>query len=185
MKRAVFLDRDGVLNEPVVRDSRPYPPPNIDGLKLYPEALIALSDLKRAGFLLIVVTNQPDVARATQTRETVNAINAAIGAVLPVDDFRICWHDDADECHCRKPKPGLILEAAVEYGVDLRKSFLIGDRWRDVEAGAAAGCRTILIDRRYQEKSARDAPDFIANSLIDAVDWIIAKETVTIRQSTS
>ena len=171
--RAVFLDRDGVLNQPVVRDGRPFPPASVDQLKLYPDAAAALARLKRAGYLLLVVTNQPDVARGTTERATVETINSAIGAALGVDDFFVCWHDDADGCGCRKPKPGLLLEAAERHGVDLSRSFLIGDRWRDIDAGAAAGCRTVLIDRGYRERGPEHAPDFRAQSIGEAVEWVL------------
>ena len=170
--RAVFLDRDGVLNEAVIRDGRPYPPACVEELRLFPDAAAALGRLKGAGFLLIVVTNQPDVARGTQTRHAAEAINAAVSRQLPIDDVLTCWHDDADGCSCRKPKPGLLLEAARRYGIDLRQSFLVGDRWRDIEAGAAAGCRTVLIERGYREIGPKQAPDFRAGSLSAAADWI-------------
>ncbi len=173
MRRAVFLDRDGVLNQANVRDGRPYPPAGVEELKLYPDAAASLGRLKAAGFLLIVVTNQPDVARGEQTREGVDAIHAAIGAALPIDDFRVCWHDDVDQCACRKPKPGLLLDAAAGRRIDLRRSYLIGDRWRDVDAGASAGCRTVLIDRGYREQAPRNPPDFRAASLTAAADWIL------------
>jgi D-glycero-D-manno-heptose 1,7-bisphosphate phosphatase len=174
--KAVFLDRDGVLNEPEVRDAKPYPPAGPDELKIYPEAARALARFKHAGYLLIVVTNQPDVARGTTPRRAVEAINAAVGAELPIDDFLVCWHDDADACACRKPKPGLLLEAAARYGIDLSRSFLIGDRWRDIDAGAAAGCRTVLIDRKYRERQPEHAPDFRADSLAEAAEWILSAE---------
>ena len=175
--RAVFLDRDGVLNEPVVRAGKPYPPASLDELKIYPDAAAALARLKAAGFLLVVVTNQPDVARGTTLRDVVEAINAAIGAALHIDDFRVCWHDDADACACRKPKPGLLLEAAARHGVELRRSFLIGDRWRDIDAGAAAGCRTVLIDRGYRERQPDHPPDFRAVSLAESAKWILGTLT--------
>jgi D-glycero-D-manno-heptose 1,7-bisphosphate phosphatase len=171
MNRAVFLDRDGVLNEAVMRNGRPYPPGGLTELKLIPDAAL-LGRLKDAGFLLIVVTNQPDVARHRQDRETVEAINAAIGAALPIDEFFVCWHDDADSCHCRKPKPGLLFEAAVSWKIDLQHSFLVGDRWRDIDAGAAAGCLTVLVDRHYEEKLSK-TPDFRTDSLASAIDWIL------------
>jgi D-glycero-D-manno-heptose 1,7-bisphosphate phosphatase len=129
--------------------------------------------LRERGFLLIVVTNQPDVARGTQTREAVALMNAAIQRALPVDGFFVCWHDDADRCPCRKPKPGLLIEAAATLSLDLHSSFLVGDRWRDIEAGAAAGCRTVLIDWGYREKPPQCPPDFSATSLTAAVDWIL------------
>jgi D-glycero-D-manno-heptose 1,7-bisphosphate phosphatase len=172
--KAVFLDRDGVLNEPVVRDGKPYPPAGLDELKIYPDAAPALARCKEAGYLLIVVTNQPDVARGRVARRVVEAINTAIGAALPIDGFLVCWHDDADACACRKPKPGLLLEAARRHGIDLGRSFLIGDRWRDIEAGAAAGCRTVLIDRQYQERQPDRPPDFRTDSLAGAVQWVLS-----------
>jgi D-glycero-D-manno-heptose 1,7-bisphosphate phosphatase len=132
-----------------------------------------LARLKKAGYLLLVVTNQPDVARGTTERAAVEAINSAIGAALGVDDFFVCWHDDADGCGCRKPKPGLLLEGAERYGVDLNRSFLIGDRWRDIDAGAAAGCRTVQIDRGYHERAPGHAPDFRAESIGEAVGWVL------------
>jgi D-glycero-D-manno-heptose 1,7-bisphosphate phosphatase len=172
--KAVFLDRDGVLNEAVVRDGKPYPPASLAELKLFPDSASALRRLKHAGFLLVVVTNQPDVARGTQTKAVVEAINSAIAAVLPIDDFAVCWHTDADECDCRKPKPGLILESAARHQIDLVHSFLVGDRWRDIDSGAAAGCRTVLIDRDYRERAPQHSPDYSAKSLTAAVDWILA-----------
>ena len=177
MTRAVFLDRDGVLNEPVIREGRPYPPSKLEDLKIYPAASAALARLKHAGFVLLVVTNQPDVVRGTQARQTVEEMNAKIGAILPVDGFFVCWHDNADNCDCRKPKPGLLLSAAAQHQIDLQSSFLIGDRWRDIDAGAAVGCRTVLVDHDYRERLPKHAPDFRANSLQQAVDWIIAVST--------
>jgi len=171
--KAVFLDRDGVLNEVVVHEGLPYPPASLEDLRLAPDAVAALARLKDAGFLLIVVTNQPDVARGTQSRAVVEAMNLAIGAALPLDDFFTCWHDDADACACRKPKPGLLVEAAERHGIDLRASFLIGDRWRDIDAGASAGCRTVLIDRGYRDRAPETEPTHRATSLTGAANWIV------------
>ena len=150
LDRAVFLDRDGVINKASVRDGRPYPPKTLGELEIIPGAAAALGRLKRLGFRLIVVTNQPDVARQTQTRDGVEEIHRRIAAEIPIDEFLVCYHDDADGCGCRKPHPGLILAAAEKYGLDLDGCFLIGDRWRDVDAGHAAGCTTILIDYGYR-----------------------------------
>jgi D-glycero-D-manno-heptose 1,7-bisphosphate phosphatase len=175
MNRAVFLDRDGVLNEAVMRNGRPYPPGSLAELNLIPDTTL-LGRLKDAGFLLIVITNQPDVARHTQDRGTVEAINAAIGAALPIDEFFVCWHDDADSCDCRKPKPGLFFEAAARREIDLGRSFMVGDRWRDIDAGAAAGCLTVLIDRNYAEKLSQN-PDFRTGSLAAAIDWILGGQS--------
>jgi histidinol-phosphate phosphatase family protein len=172
-RRAVFLDRDGVLNESVVRDGRPYPPDTVEQLRIVDGAAAALKKLRDAGFLLIVVTNQPDVATGKQSRAGVEALNSALRGSLPLDDFYICFHVDADGCTCRKPKPGLLLEAAERGNIDLARSFMIGDRWRDVDAGATAGCRTVLIDYGYRERPPEHAPDHRATSLTDAADWVL------------
>ena len=172
--KAVFLDRDGVLNEAVVREGRPYPPARLEDLQVVPDAPEALALLKTAGFLLLVVTNQPDVAKGTQSRDVVEAMNTALRGALPIDDFFVCWHDDRDACSCRKPKPGLLLEAAARYSVDLAASFMVGDRWRDIDAGAAAGCRTVLIERQYRERAPSTEPNFRTISLASAANWMIA-----------
>jgi D-glycero-D-manno-heptose 1,7-bisphosphate phosphatase len=171
---AVFLDRDGVLNEAVIRNGRPYPPSSVEELKVFPDSGPALRLLANAGFILLVVSNQPDVARGTQTREAVQQINDVLAARLPIQEFFVCCHDDRDACSCRKPKPGLLLEAAGKYSIDLTRSFLIGDRWRDIDAGAAAGCRTILLDRHYNERLPEHPPDAQTGCLGDAANWIIA-----------
>jgi histidinol-phosphate phosphatase family protein len=172
-RRAVFLDRDGVLNQPVIRNQRPYAPSSVAELKILPNAEEAFRRLKSAGFLMIVVTNQPEVARGNQSRTAVEEINAALRAALPVDDFYVCFHDGADDCTCRKPGPGMLLEAAALRNISLPRSFLVGDRWRDVDAGAAAGCRTVLIDYSYNERGPDHTPDYRAGSLSEAVDWIL------------
>ena len=172
MSRAVFLDRDGVLTRALVRDGRPYAPVTLAEMEIEQDAAMALERLKAAGFLLIVVTNQPDVARGIARREDVEAMHSALRAALPLDGCFVCYHDDADGCACRKPLPGLLLQAAEEQGIDLAASFLVGDRWRDIDAGAAAGCRTILIDRGYRERRPEHTPDARAGKLGEAVDWI-------------
>ena len=157
--RAVFLDRDGVLNRPVVRDGKPYPPASVEELEISPDAPAALAALKQAGFRLYVVTNQPDVARGSATRAAVERIHAALAEALPLDGFYVCYHDDSDRCECRKPKPGLLLAAAAEHGISLRASYLIGDRWRDIEAGQRAGNQARLqsLNSRLATLEARAA----------------------------
>jgi len=172
MARAVFLDRDGVINRAIVRDGKPYPPSNIGELEILSGVAEALKQLHNAGFKLIVVTNQPDVARGTQTRAMVEEINAALQSRLPIDEFRVCYHDDADQCACRKPSAGALFQSAQEFGIDLKASFMIGDRWRDIEAGRSAGCKTIFIDYHYAEKE-RVEPDHRACHLADATEWIL------------
>jgi D-glycero-D-manno-heptose 1,7-bisphosphate phosphatase len=174
LKRAVFLDRDGVLNEAVIRDGKPYPPATAEEVQVTPGAAEALQRLKARGLPLIVVTNQPDVARGTQSAEAVEAIGARLKAELPLNEILVCAHD-GDACNCRKPKPGLILEGAAHFGVDLAHSFMVGDRWRDVEAGQAAGCRTVWIDRGYRERGPTHPADARVASLGEAVDWIIGQ----------
>jgi D-glycero-D-manno-heptose 1,7-bisphosphate phosphatase len=171
-RAAVFLDRDGVLNRATVRDGKPYPPGSVTELEILPDARQVLTELRGAGFLLVVVTNQPDVARGTQSRETVEAINNALSRALPVDVVLTCY-DDGDSPR-RKPNPGLLLEAAEQYGIDLASSFLIGDRWKDIEAGRRAGCRTVLIDYGYREAPGEVAPDFITQRIVAAARWILA-----------
>ena len=171
-QRAVFLDRDGVINQAIVRDGKPYPPLSIDELTIVPDAAAALQSLKQAGFLLLVVTNQPDIARGKQTLAAVEAIHQALQRVLPLDDFFLCPHDDADRCDCRKPRPGLLLRGADRYRIDLSRSFMVGDRWRDIEAGASAGCATVWLDFGYREKRPSVEPTATVNSLRAAVDWI-------------
>jgi len=180
-RQAVFLDRDGVLNRALVRNGKPYPPTSLAELEIPSEVPEALATLKSAGFLLIGVTNQPDVARGTQRREVVEAINAALLAALPVSEIVVCYHDDRDKCSCRKPRPGLLLWAAAKYGIALSVSFMIGDRWRDVEAGRRAGCRTLLLDYGYQEKEIGPPPDCLVSSLPEATAWILRHSVAGIR----
>jgi len=169
----VFLDRDGVINHALVRDGKPHPPQTLREVELVPDALPALRRLHDEGFLLIVVTNQPDVARGTQERSTVEAINAHLAAELPIDEFVVCYHDDNAACGCRKPKPGGILATATRLGIDLGSSFLIGDRWRDIEAGQRAGCSNYFIDYGYAER--QPVPPFSrVHSLAEAVRGIVS-----------
>lgn len=151
-QRAIFLDRDGVLNQAVVRDGKPFPPATLDELNILPKVQEALELLKQKGYLLIVVTNQPDVARGKTSIHDVESINNFLMKNLPLDEIRTCYHDNDDYCSCRKPLPGLMLDAAAEYDIDLSESIMVGDRWRDIDAGIAAGCQTIWIDYGYNEK---------------------------------
>jgi D-glycero-D-manno-heptose 1,7-bisphosphate phosphatase len=171
--KAIFLDRDGVLNQTIIKMGKPYPPATLSELNIANDVQIALSTLKSHGFLLIGATNQPDVARGTTSRDMVEAIHSTLMTLLPLDGICVCYHDDEDHCACRKPSPGLLLEAAREYEIDLQQSIMIGDRWKDIEAGKNAGCRTIWLRSDYKEPQPK-APDFIASSLSDAAQWIIS-----------
>jgi D-glycero-D-manno-heptose 1,7-bisphosphate phosphatase len=172
--RAVFLDRDGVINRALERDSKPYPPRNLSEFEILPGVPEACAKLKAACFLLVVATNQPDVGRGTLKKEIVEAIHAEMRRQLPLDRVEVCYHSGKDnsECDCRKPKPGMLLRAASELGIDLAQSWMVGDRWRDVDCGHAAGCRTIFIDCGYAEE-LRQKPDFSAGNLIEAAAIII------------
>jgi D-glycero-D-manno-heptose 1,7-bisphosphate phosphatase len=174
LRPAVFLDRDGVLNRAAVRDGKPFSPSGIQELDLLPQVASSLLDLKAHGFALIVITNQPDVARGQQPRAAVEAIHQELASTLPIDDIFVCYHDDADDCACRKPLPGLLLEAQRKHNIDLSRSFFVGDRWRDIDAGHAAGCKTVLIDYGYSERAPAQPPEATVRSLREAADWIIA-----------
>ena len=149
---AVFLDRDGIINRAIVRDGYPYPPSCVEDLELLPGIIASAKALVAAGYVLIGITNQPDVARGTQSREGVQSINVYIQAHLPIRAMMVCYHDDLDHCECRKPKPGLIIQAAREFALDLSRSWMVGDRWKDIAAGQAAGLKTIFMDNHYSER---------------------------------
>jgi D-glycero-D-manno-heptose 1,7-bisphosphate phosphatase len=171
---AVFLDRDGVLNQTVVRDRVPHPPAHVSACVLLPGVREACENLRIAGYLLFVVTNQPDVARGHQTRAHVEGINAWIQATLPVQQVLTCYHDNADHCACRKPKPGMLLQAAQVWDVALPESVMVGDRWSDVEAGRAAGCKSILIERTYSGRECCQ-PDWVVEDLLAAANVILRR----------
>ena len=172
MHRAAFLDRDGVLNRALIRDGRPYSPSGLQKVEIPSGVPEACQRLRRDGFLLVVVTNQPEVARGRLTRRSVEEINDFLRSRIPLDDVRVCYHDDLDGCDCRKPKPGMLLAAARDLNISLNRSFLVGDRWRDIEAGRRAGCRTVLIDYGYAEPHP-SGMDFTTHALSSAVDWIL------------
>ena len=169
---AVFLDRDGVINRVQVRGGTPCPPASREDLQILPGVSEALSALKERGYVLVVVTNQPDVARGSATRESVEDIHASLRSELCLDAILTCFHDTADNCDCRKPRPGLLLQAARELDLDLAASFMIGDRWKDVEAGERAGCRTFYIDVGYGEPGPATC-DYRVRSLPEATGIVL------------
>jgi D-glycero-D-manno-heptose 1,7-bisphosphate phosphatase len=172
MRRAAFLDRDGVINRALVRNGKPHAPATLGELEILPAVPQALERLRAAGYLNIVITNQPDVARRRIERSAVEAIHQRMHRALAIDGFYTCWHDDADDCACRKPLPGLLHQAARERNIDLSASVMIGDRWRDIAAGQKAGCRTVWISLGYAEPEPTGM-DFVAGSLAQAVDWML------------
>lgn len=174
-RRAVFLDRDGVINANIVRNQRPYAPTKLEDFRFLPGVETAVRRLKEAGFLVVVVTNQPDVSSGVTPLETVETMHAKIRKTLPVDEIEVCVHLDSDGCACRKPKPGLLLQAAAKHHIDTARSWMVGDRWRDVDAGRAAGCATIFIDYGFiQEQPVR--AEKIVRSLAEATEYILEIE---------
>ncbi|MDE2463535.1 MAG: HAD family hydrolase [Alphaproteobacteria bacterium] len=175
MRPCVFLDRDGVLIEAILRNGRPYSASTPDEVKIIPGVREACARLKVMGFLLVMTTNQPDVARGKITRRFVDETNEMLAARLGLDAVQACLHDNADRCACRKPKPGLMLDAADRLGIDLASSYVVGDRWRDVEAAKNAGCKALLLDYGYDE-AIQAEPDFVTGSLASAATWIWEQE---------
>jgi D-glycero-D-manno-heptose 1,7-bisphosphate phosphatase len=174
LRRAVFLDRDGVINRALERASKPYPPRDMSEFEILPGVAEACKKLKAASYLLVVATNQPDVGRGTLQKEMVELIHAEMCRRLPIDRVEVCYHPGSgqSDCDCRKPEPGMLLRAARELGIDLKQSWMVGDRWRDVDCGHAAGCRTVFIDRGYAEE-LRQKAHFSAGNLAEAADIIL------------
>ena len=174
-RRAVFLDRDGVINRVAVRNGMPYPPSHVEAFELYDDVREGCARLKAANFLLVVITNQPDVGRGTQSREAVEAMNLKMQSALPsLDRIEVCYHAAAYGSRMvgRKPRPGLILRVGAELNIDPKRSYVIGDRWRDIDCARAAGCRAIFIQRGYKE-SLREAPDFTVANFNEAVTAVL------------
>jgi D-glycero-D-manno-heptose 1,7-bisphosphate phosphatase len=169
---AVFLDRDGVLVESFVRDGKPYAPTRLEDFVIIAESRDALARLKKANFMLVVVTNQPDVGNGLVERSVAERMNERLRAELPVDAIKTCFHAQTAGCDCRKPAPGLLIEAARELDIDHARSYMVGDRWSDIDAGYAAGCSTVFIDRGYDPPRTIQ-PDFTVRSLIEAADRIL------------
>lgn len=171
LKKAVFLDRDGVLNSVLVKDGKPYPPESLENLLILPGVNEAISIFKKHQFEIVVVTNQPDVKRGTSSKEKVHLINEHLAKSLGIKNFYVCFHDEIDDCFCRKPHPGMIYEAALQNGIDLGRSYMVGDRWRDIEAGQSAGCICYFIDYNYLEKKPQ-SPFISVGSLLEAAQHI-------------
>lgn len=186
MRPAVFLDRDGVVNESVRDGDVLRPPRTVEELRVPPGTREALDRLRQAGFVLVVVTNQPDVARGTLTHEAVDTLNRRLSEELGLDGAYACEHDNDDACHCRKPLPGMLHDAADDLLLDLRRSWLVGDRWVDIAAGAAAGVRTLLLEtpESLLPTSAGSCPPAVTaeaafRTLSECVDYILAGSGVT------
>lgn len=172
MRPAVFLDRDGVINHSIVRDGRPFAPTAQEEFAIIDGVPDALKTLHEAGFLLIIVTNQPDVARGLIQKEVVENFHQDLLKAFPLDDIKVCYETEESGSRYYKPRPGMLLEAGEEYDIDLSKSFMVGDRWRDIACGRAAGCFTIFIDYGYVEKLT-EIPDATCRGLREAVPIIL------------
>lgn len=172
MKIAVFLDRDGVINKSRVVEGVPLPPKDLSEVEILPGVREAIKLFQGCNLEVVVVTNQPDVARGSSTQESIEAINRYLGNELQINHFYSCFHDDPDGCECRKPKPGLLWKAALDLKLDARESFMVGDRWRDIAAGQAADCKCFFIDYGYKEKSPIQ-PYRLVSSLIEAAKIIV------------
>ena len=173
---AVFLDRDGVINRAIIREGKPYPPRKLEEFEILPGAISSINRLADSGFVLIGITNQPDVARGIQSRENVEAFNALIQSKLPISEIFVCYHDSIDQCNCRKPKPGLILRAVEKYGIDLSRSWMVGDRWKDIAAGIAVGLKTIFIDYHYTESYEGFTADYMVDDTALIADLILRRQ---------
>ena len=171
MKKAVFLDRDGVINKAFVKNGLPTSPNSLEELEILPGVKESILRLKKLNFICLVVTNQPDVPRGKISKSNVIKMNNFLKKEIKLDDIFVCFHDDEDGCICRKPKPGLLLHASKKWNVDLKKSFMIGDRWRDIQSGEKAGCKTIYLDYNYKDIKPKSL-SFITDTLLKAVYMI-------------
>ncbi len=171
-RKAIFFDRDGVLVRSEVRDGKPYAARRLEDFHILPQAAGVAAKLKEAGFLLVLVTNQPDVGNGLVARSVVEAMHSRLMNAIPLDLIKVCYHHQNEGCMCRKPKPGMLLDAATELGIDLRASYMIGDRWSDIVAGKNATCYTVFIDQGYAEELPIE-PNVIVNSLSAAAAAIV------------
>ena len=176
LRPAVFLDRDGTLNHHSVRGGKPYPPATADDFRLFAGAAEDCARLKAAGYVLVVATNQPDVGRGSQALAVVETMHARLLELIPaLDRIEVCYHPGRGEPSThRKPAPGMLHDAARALGIDLAQSWMVGDRWGDIDAGHAAGCRTVLIDHGYTERAPANPPHFTVKNLPEAVGIILA-----------
>lgn len=173
LNKAVFLDRDGVLNKPIVRDRKPYAPSVISDFLIYPEAERALKKLRSRGFLLLVVTNQPDLATGVLHKDELDKMHNSLMNCLPITEIYVCPHSRRDDCLCRKPRSGLIEIGIKNFGLDVNSSWMIGDRYSDIVAGLSAGLNTIFIDRNYAETPVNTTAGYVVESLVQAVDTLL------------
>jgi D-glycero-D-manno-heptose 1,7-bisphosphate phosphatase len=174
MRKAVFLDRDGVLVVPCFAAGRSYAPTSLAEFTLYPDAARSVARLHDAGYIVVVVTNQPDVGHGRTARRVVEAMHEELCKAVDIDCIEVCYHTLADNCDCRKPLPGMLRRAMTRFSIDPSQSWMVGDRASDVEAGKAAACRTVFIDLGYTSESPPADADCIVSSLAEAVAYILS-----------
>lgn len=151
MNSGVFLDRDGVINKIILREGRPHSPRNINQLKILDGVFEAVKLLQNLGHRIVVITNQPEISRGLITEDLIIKMHNKIREETGIKNFYFCPHDDFHSCECRKPKTGMLLRAATELDLDLNQSYLVGDRWKDIQAGQKVGCKCFFIDNNYDE----------------------------------
>jgi len=174
LDKAIFLDRDGVLNQSYIVNGKPFAPRKLNDFKFVDDVENAIKILKSTGYYLIVVTNQPDVGNGLMKKEIVESMNNLMMTRLGLDAVKVCYHSQKDECDCRKPKPGMLLESSRELGIDLKESFLIGDRKGDIVAGKSVGCYSIFIDNGYSKSEQPSTADFVASNIKEAASHILS-----------
>ena len=173
--KAVFIDRDGVLNKSKVINKKPYAPSTLEEFCILPDTVEPLIELKTENYILAVVTNQPDVGNGFLEKEVVEEMHQQLIDRLPIDIIKVCYHHQLEDCECRKPKPGMLIEIANEFNVDLQHSYMIGDRKSDIEAGIAVGCKTIFIDNGYDKSERPIFTDKSAGNLVESAEYILNK----------
>jgi D-glycero-D-manno-heptose 1,7-bisphosphate phosphatase len=168
--RAIFLDRDGILNKAIVINKKPKSPKNLSELVLNKSLKKFLLDAKKS-YYLICVTNQPEVGRKKFSKTEIKKINNFIKVFFNLDDIFTCYHEKDNICNCRKPKIGLLLKSKKKYNINLKKSIVIGDRWKDIAMGKKAGCKTIFVDYNYNE-NLKDRPDVTVNNIKKLINHV-------------
>lgn len=170
MKRAVFIERDGILNEVQAGPNHPISPMTMEEFRVNEKAKIPIKKLKDAGFVLIVTTNQPGISRGYQSRRDLDYMHDHLRRNFPVDDILVCAHEESDECPCRKPRPGLLIESAFKWQINLDQSYVISDKWQDAEAARTAGCTSLLLKSPWIGQGHHD---FVLPSLKEIANKII------------
>jgi D-glycero-D-manno-heptose 1,7-bisphosphate phosphatase len=170
MKRAVFVERDAILNEVRTGPKNQITPLTLEEFRVNQKAVEPMRRLKAVGFVLIGTTNQPGLSRGYQSRRELDRMHDLLRRTFPLDDLLVCPHDETDHCPCRKPRPGLLIEAAFKWHLNLDHSFVISDKWQDAEAARTAGCTSLLLKSPWVGQVHHD---FLLPDLEAIVDKIL------------